>query len=312
MALKAIVTGGAGFIGSHIARRLVEQGAEVTIIDDLSTGNLNSIKDIAGKVNFIQGRSGLISKLPAVDVVFHEGIPSSTPIYRNDRKKVAEAIDDFIEVLEYCTKSNAKLVFASSSSIYNGHQPPHREDMLPLVKDYYTEARYSMERLAQLYHDMSGLSYVALRYFSVYGYREEHKKGFANMISQALWKALLGNELTIYGDGSQRRDFVFVEDVVDANLQAYERSVEGVYNVGTGNSLSFNEMIEKVEEVTGKKPKVNYVPNPLKNYVDVVEADTEKMKGELGFVPKTKLEEGIQAAYAHYSSLPKEEIPNIP
>ena len=311
MPTKAIVTGGAGFIGSHIVRRLIQQGAEITVIDDLSTGNINNIRDLLDKVNLIRGKSSEISKMPPADVVFHEGMPSSTPIYRNDRKKVAEAIGDFIEVLEYCARSNAKLVFASSSSIYNGHRPPHREDMVPLVKDYYTEARYAMERLAQLYHDMMGLSYVALRYFSVYGYREEGKKGFANMISQALWKVLLDNELTIFGDGSQKRDFIFVEDVVDANMLAYQKSIEGVYNVGTGISLSFNEMINKIGEVVGKKPRVRYVPNPLKNYVDVVEASTEKMKSELGFLPKTKLDDGIRMAYEYYSSLPKDLIPNV-
>jgi len=307
--MRAIVTGGAGFIGSHIVRQLISDGNEVIVIDDLSTGSLARLSGLEG-VKFIKGRSSLIKNMPAADVVFHEGAPSSTPLYRNDRTNVARVVEDFINVAEYCVKNNAKLVFASSSSIYNGHPPKHREDMLPKVTDFYTEVKYLMERLADLYSQMHGLEYVALRYFSVYGDGEEAKKHFANMVSQAIWKIVLDKEIVIYGDGSQRRDFTYVDDIVSANMLAYEKDVSGVFNVGTGISYSFNEMLGVLKEVTGREAKVRYVPNPLKNYVNVVEADTKKSESVLGFVPKVKFEEGVGKTFEYYSKLGF--VPDLP
>jgi len=300
---NVIVTGGAGFIGAHLVKRLVKSGSKVTVIDAVTTGSLDNLREVEGKYKFIRGRANLIADLPKVDAVFHQGIASSTPLYRDNRRLVVECIEDFMYVLEYCVKSKSKLVFASSSSIYNGHKPPHKESMMPFVKDFYTEGRYSMERLAGLYSQMFGVNYAALRYFSVYGPGEESKRGFANMISQIIWKALLGKELTVYGDGSQRRDLINVEDVVSANLQAYGTSTNGVFNVGTGVSYSFNEMISKIKEVTGKEVKVKYIQNPLKNYVDVVEAETSKMFKVLRFRPSVELNKGIEIAFDYYSGL---------
>ncbi len=279
--MKAIVTGGAGFIGSHIAERLLKEGYSVSVIDSLNTGNKNNLKAISSKIKFIKGNSSQISKLGKADIVFHEGIYSSTPMYRKDNTLVGKAISEFIAVLNYCVKNKCKLVFASSSSIYNGYPPPHKEDMLPKVKDFYTEARYPMERLAELFRQMYGLEYCGLRYFSVYGDREESKKEFANMVSQIIWKGLLDKELVIYGDGTQRRDLINIADVVSANMLAAKSEENGIFNVGTGVSYSFNEIIEKVENAMGKKIKVKNIENPLKNYVEVVHADTGKSRDSL-------------------------------
>jgi len=306
---NVIVTGGAGFIGAHLVKRLVESSSNVTVIDTVTTGSLDNLREVDSKYKFIRGRAKLIADLPKADAVFHLGIASSTPLYRSDRRLVAECIEDFIYVLEYCVKNKSKLVFASSSSIYNGYKPPHKESMVPFVKDFYTEGRYSMERLADLYNQMFGVNYVALRYFSVYGTGEESKKGFANMISQIIWKALLGKELIVYGDGSQRRDLVNVEDAVSANLQAYSTATNGIFNIGNGVSYSFNEMVSKVKEVTGREVKIKYIKNPLKNYVDVVEAETSKMFKILGFRPSVELNKGIEVAFNYYSML--ENIPDI-
>jgi len=305
----AIVTGGAGFIGSHIVKRLANGDNKVTVIDALTTGSIDNLREVEGRYEFFRGRAKIIVDLPKADVVFHQGIGSSTPLYRTNRKLVAECIEDFIYVLEYCVRNEARLVFASSSSIYNRHKPPHKEEMIPFVTDFYTEARYSMERLADLYNQMFGLKYAALRYFSIYGPGEESKKSFANMVSQIMWKALLNKELNVYGDGSQRRDLVNIEDAVSANMRAYCADVNGVFNVGNGISYSFNEMISKVKEVTGKEVKVRYIENPLQNYVDVTEAETPKMLNVLGFKPSVELNAGIKSAFDYYSKL--ERVPDI-
>ncbi|MCL5106751.1 MAG: NAD-dependent epimerase/dehydratase family protein [Candidatus Parvarchaeota archaeon] len=307
--MNAIVTGGAGFIGSHITERLVKEGYSVSVIDALNTGDKKNLNSIANKIKFLKGNSSSISKLGKADVVFHEGIYSSSPMYRNNNALVGKAISEFISVLNYCVKNKCKLVFASSSSIYNGYPPPHNEEMVPKIKDFYTEARYSMERLAELFSQMYGLEYCGLRYFSVYGDREESKKEFANMVSQIIWKGLLDKELVIYGDGTQRRDLVNVADVVAANLLASKSKENGIFNVGTGVSYSFNDTIEKVGNVMGKKIKTKNIENPLKNYVDVVHADTKKSLDKLGFSAKINIDDGIKAALDYYKNLKK--VPDI-
>ncbi len=307
--MKAIVTGGAGFIGSHIAGRLMNDGNDVTVIDNFHTGNIANLKRYKKKFKLIKGDASRISKLPPAETVFHAGIYSSTPMYRADPTLVGKAISDFMAVLEYTRKNSARLVFASTSSIYNGYPPPHKEEMTPYVKDFYTEARYPMERLADLYNQMFGVSYIGLRYFSVYGDGEESKKEFANMVSQIIWKGLLDKPIRIYGDGSQKRDLVNVDDVVDANMLCAKNRIDGIFNIGNGKSYSFNEMISMVGKHLGKEIKVDKVPNPLKNYVDIVEADTTKMKSTLGFAPKVTLDDGVGRAIEYYKALKK--VPNI-
>lgn len=307
--MKAIVTGGAGFIGSHIVERLLQEGYSVSVIDNLSTGDKKNLKNIENKIKFLKGNSSEISKLEKSDIVFHTGIYSSTPIYRKDNTLVGKAISEFIDVLNYCIKNESKLVFASSSSIYNGYPPPHNEEVIPKVKDFYTEARYPMERLADLFRQMYGLEYCGLRYFSVYGDREESKKTFANMVSQIIWKGMLDKEVMIYGKGTQRRDLVNISDVVSANLIASKSKENGIFNVGTGISYSFNEIIEKVGGIMGKRIKTKNIENPLKNYVDIVQADTKKSKEKLGFFTKINADEGIKAALDYYKTLKK--VPDI-
>ncbi len=307
--MKAIVTGGAGFIGSHIAEKLSDSGYSLTIIDNMHSGDIHNLGRIKGKYELVKGDSYVIQNQEKADAVFHEGIYSSTPMYRKDPSLVGKAITDFIAVLEYCRKNDVKLVFASTSSIYNGYEPPHRETMTPKVKDFYTEARYPMERLADLYSQMYGLKYCALRYFSVYGDGEESKKTYANMVSQIIWKGILDKELIIYGDGSQRRDLVNVADVTEANIMAHNKDVTGVFNIGGGKSHTFNQIIELVGQKLGKDIKVKYTENPLKNYVEVVEADTEKMKKILGFTPVVSIDEGINRAIAYYRRL--DSVPDI-
>jgi UDP-glucose 4-epimerase len=309
--MKAIVTGGAGFIGSHIVRRLLSEGHEVIVIDNFHTGDIRNISDIKHRVKLVKGDSSRISKLGAADLVFHEGIPSSTPMYRDNPSLVAKALNDFIAVAEYCRTKNIRLVFASTSSIYNGYNPPHREDMTPFAKDLYTEARYPMERISEVYRQMFGFSYAALRYFSVYGDREESKKNFANLISQTIWKGLRDKSMKVYGDGSQRRDFTNIDDIVEANIIAASSKADGVFNVGTGKSYSINEMFPLVEKTLGKEIKREYIRNPLKNYVDVVEADTSKSASALGFKANVGIEDGIGRAVKYYRSLNLKYIPDI-
>ena len=299
--MKVLVTGGLGFIGSNIAERLVKEGHQVTIIDNMHTGSEDNIAAIKAKVKFVKGDAGELSRTgEKYDAIFHEGVYSSTPMYKSDPMLTARAIGDFISILEYAKTNGSKVVWASTSSIYNGNKPPHREDMPIFVTDFYSEARFEMERIAKLYNDLYGVISVGLRYFSVYGPHERSKGRYANLITQFLWDMKAGKSPLIFGDGKQMRDFTYVGDVVDANLLALKYQKTDVFNIGTGKSITLNEMVS----LLNKKLKTNIAPqykeNPIKNYVQYTLADTKKAEALLGFKAKVSLEDGIVLLMANY------------
>src|SRR3989344_461951 len=298
-----IVTGGAGFIGSHIVHRLVSEGKQVTVIDNLFSGNEANLADVSGKIKFIKASSGAISQVSETpEAVIHEGVYSSSPMYKENPFLTAKAIEDMVGVLEYCRAKDCKLVFASSSSLYNGIEPPQKETARIKVTDYYTEARYAMERLAELYAKLYGVHIIALRYFSIYGERAVYKGKYANLISQFLWEMKEGKQPLVFGDGKQARDFVYVEDVVDANLLAAKSRVRfGVFNVGTGREMTINEMIAILNAKLGTSIQPSYKENTIKNYVSRTQADTAKTEKKLGRKAKLPLEDGIGKLVAHYS-----------
>lgn len=185
-------------------------------------------------------------------------------------------------------------MFASSSSLYNGLPTPNREDMDVMVTDYYTEARLGIERVAKLYHKLYGTGIVGLRFFSVYGPNERAKGIYANIVSQFLWEMQDGGIPVVYGDGEQTRDFVFVSDVVRACILAMESDVSGLFNVGTGVSHSFNDVVVALNGVLGTDIEPRYIENPMKNYVAHTLADLTKAKDALGFSSEYSLEEGIR------------------
>ena len=292
--MKFLVTGGAGFIGSNLVEELLKQNNEVIVLDDLSTGNIDNLKGL--DVTFIKAScsTALEQKIKGLDGIFHFGIPSSTPIYRNDRMVVSTAIGDFIKILELARREKCKIVLSSSSSVYNGNPTPWKEDMEIIPTDFYTEARYLMERLAKVYHDFYGVKTVVLRFFSVYGPKEDSKKNYANLVSQFLWKMKKNEQPTVYGDGSQTRDFVYVKDVARACIMAMGSKIDyDIFNVGVGKNYSIVQLVEVLNKKLGKNIKPAYVENPLKNYVDQNLADTTKTKRVLGFEAKISLEEGI-------------------
>jgi len=291
--MRFLVTGGAGFIGSNLVEALLEGGDQVVILDSLHTGNQENLKGL--NVEFVQGTSSEITKIKdKLDGIFHLGIPSSSPMYKENPSLVNQAIGDFLNILEHARKNSLKVVFASSSSIYNGNDTPYREDMPIKVMDYYTEARYAMERLAELYNKVHGVRTVALRLFSVYGPKEKFKGKFANVVSQFLWDMKAGKRPVIFGDGTQTRDYIFVKDVVDGFLLAMDKDVSGALNLGTGKAISFNDTVGLINKVLGTSIEVEYVKNPIKNYVQDTLADTSKSEKELGFKAKFTLEQGLK------------------
>ncbi len=301
MPSKIVVTGGAGFIGSNIVNLLCADN-EVLIIDNMHSGSMENVKEsMKLGAKFYKGDAGEIAKANFnPDVIFHLGMYSSSPMYRNDRGLVMRVVEDAISIFDFASKRGIPVVFASTSSLYNGHNPPHHEGLVPLAKDFYTEARLAVERLANVYSEQYGLNATALRLFSVYGPHDEKKGRYANLVTQFMISISRGEQPVVYGDGNQARDFTYVEDVVKAFKLAERLKGFNVINVGRGESFTINEMIEKLNEHLGKDVKAKYVPNPITNYVDKTEADTRKAEKVLGFKASYSLDDGISKLREYY------------
>lgn len=295
--MKYLVTGGAGFIGSNLVEELIKNGNEIVVVDNLSTGSLDNIADFKNRTTFVQASAAEVLEIGEakdLDGIFHLGIPSTTMLYRDNRLLIGEAINEFITILELAKRENCKIVWASSSSVYNGNNPPFTEDMPVLVKDFYTEARYAMERMAKLYDDFYGVESVGFRFFSVYGPREAAKNNFANLVSQFLWAMGKGERPLIYGDGSQTRDFTYVGDIVRGFIMGMNSDIDcDVFNLGTSRHYSLNELVEILNSILKTDIKPIYQENPLKNYVQDTLADVSKVKARLGWEAKVSLQEGI-------------------
>jgi UDP-glucose 4-epimerase len=292
--MKALVTGGAGFIGSNLVEALVGS-YEVNVLDNFQTGSMNNLEKVRKDIKVIKGSCNDCLNLGLEpDIIFHLGIPSSSPMYKKNPLLVGEAINGMVAIMELARqKGSKKVVFASSSSIYNGVPTPHREDATISVKDYYTEARLAIERIAELYYQLYGIDYAGLRFFSVYGPHEEAKEAYANMITQFLWEMKAGERPVIFGDGSQTRDFTFVRDIVDALLLTSNKGT-GIFNAGTGKSFSFSYVVDLINSSLGTDLKPIYKENPIKNYVMHTLADTGRMES-LGFKSRYSLEDGLKA-----------------
>jgi UDP-glucose 4-epimerase len=312
--LKILVTGGAGFIGSSIASELSKDSTnEVIALDNLYLGRESNLPK---QVRFIRGSvmdyNLVLDAVKSCDYVFHDAAMSSSPMFKDDpRDGVDTNVIGFMNVMEAAKRNNIKkVIFASSSSLYNGHIAPFKESRPILPKTFYEASFYCREVLARTYYLENGLSSIGLRYFSVYGPNEKHKGKFANNISQFLWDMIQGKRPTIYGDGTQTRDFVFIKDVVHANILAMQSDKEfGIYNVGTGVQTSFNRMVEAINAQLGTNISPLYVNNPIRNYVQDTIADTSLAMSELGFRAEWSLEDGIRDLVA---SIKKESFSTTP
>ncbi len=299
----ALVTGGAGFIGSHIASALIGSGARVRVLDDLSTGHPENIDELGGDVDFIHGSvadEDLLAKtLEGVELVFHEAaIPSVPRSVENPRQSHIASVDGtFSLLLAARDKKVRRVVYAASSSAY-GDQPtlPKSEEMLPDPLSPYAVAKLVGEYYCQVFTRVYGLETVSLRYFNVFGPRQDPGSQYSGVVSRFI-SALLSNERpVIYGDGEQSRDFTYIDNVVAANLNAATTTdgVGRVINVANGERITLNQLLEELKQLTGKQwitadyrePRVGDVRHSL--------ADTSMARQFLAYESKVDLREGLQ------------------
>lgn len=298
----ALVTGGAGFIGSHIASSLASSGARVRIIDDLSTGYLENVEEISGDIDFVQGsvedEAVLKRAIEGVELVFHEAaIPSVPRSVQNPRQTHVASVDATFSLL-LAAKDNKvrRVVYAASSSAY-GDQPtlPKVETMLPEPLSPYAVAKLVGEQYCQVFTRVYGLETVSLRYFNVFGPRQDPSSQYSGVISRFV-SALLGGETpVIYGDGEQSRDFTYIDNVVDANLKAADsaKAVGQVINIANGERITLNKLLKELQELTGKNGiKADY-QQPRAGDVKHSLADITRARELLGFEPKVDLRQGL-------------------
>jgi UDP-glucose 4-epimerase len=300
--MSTLVTGGAGFIGSNLVENLLKAGEDIVVLDNMHTGSPSNLDGLQGGLRLIQASC---NDLPGMDLhpekIYHLGIPSSSPMYKKNPYLVGEALNGFTAVFELARKTGARVVYASSSSLYNGLLPPHREDMTIQVTDYYTEARLAMERIAELYRQLYNIDSVGMRFFSVYGPKETAKKQYANMVTQFLWEMQNANAPLIFGDGLQTRDFTYVKDLIHALQLAMKSDYHGILNVGTGKAYTFNQTVEILNKNMGLDLKPRYMENPIKNYVQHTLSDTTKIEKVLGFKARYSLEDGVKELIKYYA-----------
>lgn len=257
--MKALVTGGAGFIGSHLVDLLLEKSSEVVVIDNLSTGKRSQLPD---GVVFLEGDAGnsdlLAQALPGCDAVFHLAAVSSVQDSLDRPIEVHNAnLTATLALLQASVRHKVKrFVFSSSAAVYGDTAgEPAREDMIPNPMSYYAVQKLACEHYCHVYHRLHGLETVCLRYFNVYGPRQRADSPYSGVIAKFIDTARAGKPITIFGDGEQTRDFCYVKDVVSANYLAATQDAETVggkvFNVGTGSSISVNELAHLVGTVFG-------------------------------------------------------------
>ena len=307
---KCLVTGGAGFIGSNLVERLIRDGVQVRVLDNLSTGLLENLEPFRRDIDFVQGDvrdlNALQEVMSEVEVVFHQAAEVSVPRSVEDPVETAIVNDlGTLQILETARRAGVKrVVLASSCAVYGDLPPlPKKEDMETRPLSPYAASKLHGETYGYLYNDLYGLETVCLRYFNVYGPKQDPSSPYSGVISIFMDKAGRGDLPTIYGDGEQYRDFVYVADVVQANLlAAHKEGVSGlVINVGTGTSVSVNSLwgdISLLAGMEGDFDRAEARPGDIRESV----ADISLARQMLGYEPQYSFQEGIKLTWEWYRS----------
>lgn len=305
-----LVTGGAGFIGSHLVDVLVARGDRVRVLDNLFTGRRENLAAVQSKIEFIEGDitdpSALRAAVGDCELIFHEAAIASVP------RSVAEPLPTHhvdatgtLLLLDEARRAGVRrVVYAASSSAY-GDQPSalKAESDLPAPISPYAVAKLAGEKYCHAFWQCYGLETVSLRYFNVFGPRQDPRGQYAPVVPIFIESLLAGRQPTIFGDGQQTRDFTYVESVVRANLLAAESPAApgGVFNVGSGQAISLLDLVASLNRILGTSIEPNFQPARVGDVRDTL-ADITLARTVLGFQPRADLDECLRETVAYYSA----------
>jgi len=308
--MRYLVTGGAGFIGSNTVDELIRRGERVVVLDDLSTGKEENLAEVRNQVEIIRGSVTDLETVRGaccgVDYVLHLAARTSVPRSLKDPLETNRVnVCGTLNVLVAARDAKAKrVVFAGSSSVY-GETPtlPKRETMTPAPISPYGVSKLTAEVYGQLFQRIYGLEFVTLRYFNVFGPRQDPGSPYSGVLSVFNAAVARGAQPTIYGDGEQSRDFTFVRNVVEANLLACKASGAAglVFNVGTGNRYTLNQTLQLIGKIAGMPAYAKYGP-PREGDIRDSQADIARARQILGYNPRVGFEEGLKHTWEWYCS----------
>ena len=309
-AMRVLITGGAGFIGSHIVDRLLEEGYGVRVLDNFATGHRSNISHVLDDIELIEGDIQSYERahtaLRGCDYVLHQAALPSVP--RSIQDPLTSNAVNVIGTLNILLASRdsdvRRVVFASSSSVY-GSNPvlPKHEDLAAVPISPYAVAKQAAEGYCRAFNEVYGLETVGLRYFNVFGPRQDPASQYAAVIPSFILSLLEGRRPTIYGDGEQSRDFTYISNVVDANLLAL--TAEGVggrsYNIACGEAITLNDVVRHLNRITGQSVEPVYEPGRAGDVRRSL-ADVSAAEQELGYTPRVGFEEALARTLAYYEA----------
>ncbi len=303
--MKVLVTGGCGFIGSHIVDLLIDQGHEVTVVDNLCTGNMDNLNPKAAfyEVDIISGELQRVFEACKPDVVYHEA--AQIDIQRSIKDTVFDTtvnIVGTVNVLENCRDFGVgKIIYASSAAVYGNPQYLGVDENHPVEPiSFYGISKHTPEHYIKIYSNLYGLRYTILRYANVYGIRQD-PKGEGGVVSIFLDKMFKGEIPTIFGGGEQTRDFIYVKDIASANIAVLDKGDGEIMNVGTNLPVTVNEVFRQMKEILNGSLKPKYGPE-RKGDILHSHLSNEKILRMVGWKPQYTLEQGLRETVGYYKN----------
>ena len=300
--MNILITGGAGFIGSNLALALQKQGHHLTIIDNFSSGDEENLKGYKGSL--LRGdvtNNKLFTRLKKEEykVIFHQASITDTT-YANDKKMISDNVEGFKNILNFANDIGAKLIYASSAAVYGNGPVPMKEQQKLFPLNSYAISKYKMDKMTETQNSNPVLNtgqncgIIGLRYFNIYGPKEAHKGKSSSMVWQLSQIIKEKKVPRIFKYGLQSRDFIYVKDIVAANIRAMESDAKGIFNIGTGKPTTFNRIIEILRTQINTDKSIEYIDNPYNFYQNHTQADTNSTSKVLRWKSKFSIEEGIK------------------
>jgi ADP-L-glycero-D-manno-heptose 6-epimerase len=293
--MRMLVTGAGGFVGSRLCKHFEGLGNEVVACDNFRFGSIKTLRGFKGKI--ISGDFASLEKdeIGGMNAVLHEA-SISDPTFKDDNEIMENNFNKSIKIMDLCASCKVPFIYASSSAVYGNSPAPNIEFRNEAPHNAYARSKLQLDHYAMKMME-KGNRIIGLRYFNIYGPGEEFKGNPASIVFHFMKSFLSGSAPVIYGDGKQSRDFIFIEDVIRANGLAINSKGSFIANVGSGRSVSFNELFATMAKTLGiKDARPSYVPNPFPdNYQYNTKASLDRSRRMLGFSPSWTLENGIRA-----------------